>query len=293
MGEFVLRESKAGGAARVAAELRRARALSRLGAGPADRARLFAASFYLLARAQTARRGRDRLSVTIRAFGRQGRVTLSDYSQLLLLEAIFIDGDYDVTLADPAAHDRGPGQQHRRLDPVLQAALPGRARDRRGARPVAFELLRRNTAALEHVTIRHAAVGAAEGSATFWSAPGAVASSLHRTHDAQQPVEVDVYRLQTLVQDVPTIDLLKLVVEGSEFAALESIDDLGRVGAVTGEIVLKAGDDERLRAVLAGFDVDLFEDKGDGFWQFHAVRRGTASRTSATASTCRCPRSSR
>jgi serine/threonine-protein kinase len=31
-----------------------------------------------------------------------------------------------------------------------------------------------------------------------------------------------------------------------------------------------------LRAVLAGFDVDLFEDKGDGFWQFHAVRRGTA-----------------
>jgi len=36
MGEFVLRESKGGGAARVAAEFRRARALSRLGAGPAD-----------------------------------------------------------------------------------------------------------------------------------------------------------------------------------------------------------------------------------------------------------------
>ena len=75
---------------------------------------------------------------------------------------------------------------------------------------------------------------------------------------------------------MPTIDLLKLVVEGSEFAALESIDDPGRIGAVTGEIVLKEGEDERLRAVLAGFDVDLFEDKGDGFWQFHAVRRGTA-----------------
>ena len=101
MGEFVLRESKAGGAARVAAELRRARALSRLGAGPADRARLFAASFYLLARAQTARRGHDRLSGAIRAFGRQGRVTVSDYSQLLLLEAIFIDGDYDAPLATP------------------------------------------------------------------------------------------------------------------------------------------------------------------------------------------------
>ncbi|MDA0171300.1 FkbM family methyltransferase [Solirubrobacter taibaiensis] len=276
MGEFVLRESKAGGAARVAAELRRARALSRLGAGPADRARLFAASFYLLVRAQTARRGHDRLSVTIRAFGRQGRVTLSDYSQLLLLEAIFIDGDYDVTLATPPRTIVDLGSNIGVSILYFKLRFPDAHVIGVEPDPVAFELLRRNTAPLEHVRIRHAAVGAAEGSATFWSAPGAVASSLHRTHDAQQPVEVDVYRLQTLVQDVPTIDLLKLVVEGSEFAALESIDDPDRIGAVTGEIVLTEGDDERLRAVLAGFDVDLFEDKGDGFWQFHAVRRGTA-----------------
>ncbi len=273
MGEFVLRESKAGGAARVAAELRRARALSRLGAGPVDRARLFAASFYLLARAQTKRRGHDRLSVTIRAFDRHGRVTLSDYSQLLLLEAIFIDGDYDVEPATPPRTIVDLGSNIGVSILYFKLRFPDAHVIGVEPDPVAFDLLRRNTAPLEHVTIRHAAVGVTEGSATFWSAPGAVASSLHRTHDAQQPVEVDVYRLQTLVQDAPTIDLLKLVVEGSEFAALESIDDLGRIGAVTGEIVLKEGEDERLRAVLAGFDVDLFEDKGDGFWQFHAVRR--------------------
>jgi len=276
MGEFVLRESKAGGAARVAAEFRRARALSRLGAGPADRARLFAATFYLLARAQTARRGHDRLSVAIRAFDRQGRVTLSDYSQLLLLEAIFIDGDYDAPLATAPRTIVDLGSNIGVSILYFKLRFPDAHVIGVEPDPVAFELLRRNTARLEHVTIRHAAVGAAEGSSTFWSAPGAVASSLHRTHDAQQPVEVDVYRLQTLVEDVPTIDLLKLVVEGSEFAALESIDDPGRIGAVTGEIVLKAGEDDRLRAVLTGFDVDLFEDKGDGFWQFHAVRRGTA-----------------
>jgi FkbM family methyltransferase len=276
MGEFVLRESKAGGAARVAAEFRRARALSRLGAGPADRARLFAATFYLLARAQTARRGHDRLSVAIRAFDRQGRVTLSDYSQLLLLEAIFIDGDYDAPLATAPRTIVDLGSNIGVSILYFKLRFPDAHVIGVEPDPVAFELLRRNTARLEHVTIRHAAVGAAEGSATFWSAPGAVASSLHRTHDAQQPVEVNVYRLQTLVEDVPTIDLLKLVVEGSEFAALESIDDPGRIGAVTGEIVLKAGEDDRLRAVLTGFDVDLFEDKGDGFWQFHAVRRGTA-----------------
>ena len=147
MGEFVLRESKAGGAARVAAEFRRARAVSRLGAGPADRARLFAASFYLLARAQTARRGHDRVSVTIRAFGRQGRVTLSDYSQLLLLEAIFIDGDYDVPLATPPRTIVDLGSNIGVSILYFKLRFPDAHVIGVEPDPVAFALLRRNTAA--------------------------------------------------------------------------------------------------------------------------------------------------
>src|SRR5436190_550057 len=65
--------------------------------------------------------------------------------------------------------------------------------------PGAFELLRRNAGRLGGVTVRHAAVGDREGVATFWSAPGAVASSLHQTHDAQVPVEVEIHTLSRLL----------------------------------------------------------------------------------------------
>ena len=58
--------------------------------------------------------------------------------------------------------------------------------------PTAFDLLQRNVGGLGGVTVRQAAVGDHGGAATFWSAPGAVASSLFQTHDAQQPVEVPV-----------------------------------------------------------------------------------------------------
>lgn len=275
MGGFVLQKGQGepeGVPGKLAAVLRRARGLSRLGARPGDRARLFGATFYLLASAKSPRRGKDRLTVTISAFGRDGTVTLSDYSQLVVLEAIFVDGDYALELAhEPRTIvDLGSNVGLSILYFKLRfprARVLGIEPD-----PAAFALLERNTRQFDDVTVRHAAVGTAPGSATFWSAPGAVASSLYRTHDAQQPVEVEVQTLEQLAADVPTIDLLKLVVEGSEFAALESIDDLSRVGAVTGEIVLAEGEDERLRRVLDGFEVDLFEDKGDGFWQFHALR---------------------
>jgi FkbM family methyltransferase len=251
---------------KVAAVVRRAARVSGLGARPADRARLFAGAFYLLVSAKTPRRGRDRLRVTIRAFGRHGRATISDYSHILLLEAIFLDGDYAIeprtsphTIVDLGSNI-GLSLLYFRLR-FPEAHLIGVEPD-----PQAFALLQRNAPG---VTLHHAAVGEHDGTATFWSAPGAVASSLHRTHDAQQPVEVPVRTLDTLVE--AHIDILKLVVEGSEFAALSG--DLRRIDAITGEILLKEGEQERLREVLKDFDLDLHEDKGDGFWQFHALRR--------------------
>jgi FkbM family methyltransferase len=240
--------------------------VSRLGARPADRARLLAGTFYLLIRAQTKQRGKDRLHLTLRAFGRTGRATISDYSHILLLEAIFLDGDYAIaprraphTIVDLGSNI-GLSLLYFRLR-FPDARLIGVEPD-----PQAFALLERNAPG---VTLHHAAVGTEDGTATFWSAPGAVASSLHHTHDAQQPVEVPVRTLDSLVSE--PIDILKLVVEGSEFAALSG--DLNRIFAITGEILLHEGEQQRLRDVLKDFDLDLHEDKGDGFWQFHALRR--------------------
>jgi FkbM family methyltransferase len=247
--------------------------VSRLGARPADRARLFVGTFALLASAQTPRRGRDRLRVTIRAFDREGRVTLSDYSHILLLEAIFLDGDYAVEpLAEPRVIvDLGSNVGLSIL--FLSLRFPGARIVGIEPDPAAFALLEGN--ARGRAEVRHAAVGDREGEATFWSAPGAVASSLHRTHDAQRPVTVPVHTLRHLLEDfgIERVDVLKLVVEGSELVALRSLGDLRRVDAITGEILLPdAGARAELEALLAGFDLRLHEDKGDGFWQFHARR---------------------
>jgi FkbM family methyltransferase len=250
---------------KLAATARTAARVSRLGAKAPDRARLFAATFYLLARAQTKRRGQDRITFTLRAFGQTARVTISDYSHILLLEAIFLDGDYAIepkrpprTIVDLGSNI-GLSILYFRLR-FPDATIIGVEPD-----PAAFALLERNA---KGATLHHAAVGDRDGSATFWSAPGAVASSLHRTHDAQQPVEVPVRTLDTLVHE--HIDILKLVVEGSEFAALSG--DLTNIEAITGEILLRPGEEERLRELLHEFELDLREDKLDGFWQFHATR---------------------
>jgi FkbM family methyltransferase len=264
------------GKLRVAA--RRAWRVSALGASPFDRARLLFGTFWLLATAQTGRRGRDRLVVRVRAYGREGRALLSDYSHIRLLELIFLDGHYAVDPLVPEPRvvvDLGSNIGLSILFFRLRfpdAKIFGVEPD-----PTAFELLQRNVAGLGDVTVRQAAVGDHAGTATFWSAPGAVASSLFQTHDAQHPVEVPVETFERLLADfgVDRIDVLKLVVEGSEFEALRSVD-LGRIDTLAGEIALTP-DGERseaaFRALLADFDVELTENYEDVFRQFKARRR--------------------
>jgi FkbM family methyltransferase len=279
---FVLRRSRhapRGIAGKVVALCRRALRLSRLGARPVDRGKLFASTFLLQVAAKTGRRAQHRVDLTIRAFGRTGRCTISDFSHLLLLEAIFLDGDYAI---DPRSEPSvivdlgsniGLSILYFRLR-FPDARIIGIEPD-----PAAFALLERNTGRLPGVTVRHAAVGEHDGTATFWSAPGADASSLEHTHDAQRPVTVPVATLDSMLADagIRQVDVLKLVVEGSEFAALRSLTDLDRIQAITGEILLLDHADRSeaaLRTLLADFDVSLHEDKGDGFWQFHAHRTG-------------------
>ena len=257
--------------------VRRAIRLSALGARPVDRARLFLATFGLLVIAKTGRRGRRRLVVTLRVFGWSGRVTLADYSHLLLLEAIFLDLDYAVEPHEPPSVIVDLGSNIGLSIVYFRARFPAARIVGVEPDPAAFALLQRNTRDLTGVTLHRAAVGEHAGGATFWSAPGAVASSLHRTHDAQRPVEVQVRTLRDVLDDarIEQVDVLKLVVEGSEFAALRSLGDLDRIGAITGEVVLEPGTERSeaaFRSLLTQFDLIRFEDKGDGFWQFHAVR---------------------
>src|SRR3954454_24652862 len=98
MGGFELGADERGPLGKLAEAARRAVRVSALGAGPVDRARLFAGTFLLLASAQTGRRGRDRLVVSLRG---GARVVLSDYSHIHLLELIFVERNYDVAPLGP------------------------------------------------------------------------------------------------------------------------------------------------------------------------------------------------
>lgn len=278
---FVLRPPPAppgGVIGKLTGVVRLAARISLLGARPVDRALLLAAPFALILARRAGYEGRLRLGMSITAFGRRARCTVTHFSHLSLLEGIFLDGDYAVeplrapkTIVDLGSnigisllyfHLRFPGARIVGVEPD----------------PAAFALLRRNAGPLPGVTLVHAAVDEREGTTTLWSAPGATASALERSHGAQSAVEVPVRRLDGLLSEagVERVEILKLVVEGSEFRALGSLDDLSRVDAITGEILFLAGDPQRspeaFRTLLGAFDVSLREDKGDGFWQFHARR---------------------
>jgi FkbM family methyltransferase len=251
-----------------------------LGSRRVDQARLFAATFSFLLALRFGRAGRPKVTVSITAFGHSARCTITHLPHLRLLEAIFLDGDYAVeplhephTIVDLGSNIGLSILYFRLRFPA--ARIIGVEPD-----PIAFGLLRHNIARLANVTVLHAAVSDRDGSTTLWSAPGATASALEHTHDAQRPVEVPVRTLERVLDDagVDRVDILKLVVEGSEFKALRSLSDLRRLDAITGEVVFVDGDPQRspeaFRRLLADFDVWLREDKGDGFWQFHALRRG-------------------
>src|SRR3954451_20036916 len=272
MGGFELGADERGPLGKLAEAARRAVRVSALGAGPVDRARLFAGTFLLLASAQTGRRGRDRIVVSLRG---RARVVLSDYSHLHLLELIFIERNYDVEPLETPRVVVDLGSNIGLSVLFWTQRFPGARVLGVEPDPGAFELLQRNAGQLESVSVRHAAVGDREGVATFWSAPGAVASSLHQTHDAQVPVEVPVHTLARLLADagIDHVDVLKLVVEGSEFEALRSVD-LARVDAIVGEIVFGEGErsQEAFLALLADYDVELIGTEGV-FAEYRARRR--------------------
>jgi FkbM family methyltransferase len=268
MAGFELGRDETGVLGKLAVAARRAVRVSALGLRWIDRARLFFGTFVLLASAQTSRRGRDRLVVTLRD---GGRVVLSDYSHIHLLELIFVERNYELDATPRVIVDLGSNIG---LSVCFYASrYPGARILAVEPDPAAFELLRRNAGGL--ASLRHAAVGDREGVATFWSAPGAVASSLHQTHAAQVPVEVPVHTLAWLLDDagIERVDLLKLVVEGSEFEALRSID-LARVDAIVGEIVFGPGDRSQAAflELLRDYDVELIGTEGV-FAQYRARRR--------------------
>jgi FkbM family methyltransferase len=146
--------------------------------------------------------------------------------------------------------------------------------------PANFRKLSRNVGHLSGVELHNIAIAAADGPVEFYES-GAYdgwASSLTRSTPWQRPVQVEGRTLESALAacGIERIDLLKIDVEGAEYAILGGYRNLGAVAHVIGEVHAprSASDLDGLRARLSGHEHDLPSALPEGSTAFRASLRG-------------------
>lgn len=145
------------------------------------------------------------------------------------------------------------------------------------ANPATFRMLETNVRAngLHGVRASNEAVWSAEGEIELFvgADPGGLRASVRRERGGDRAVRVPTVRLSRVLGSLPTVDLVKLDVEGAEHAVLEDLLASGTI-AVPRQYVIEyhhqvAGDAPRLAPFLAAFEQA-------GFRYHLAARRGRA-----------------
>jgi FkbM family methyltransferase len=128
--------------------------------------------------------------------------------------------------------------------------------------PRAFKLLQANVGDLPGVRLVQIAISDHDGTARFGAASETFASGLTAEGDLEVPTE----RLDTLLRRVEEdrIDLLKIDVEGAEYAALAAYDDLAHVQQIQGEVHLDLMEVDRQRffSLFRAFEVEVMDHWG-------------------------------
>lgn len=145
--------------------------------------------------------------------------------------------------------------------------------------PVTFRRLHANAATLG-AEVHQLAIAPQNGPTTLFLAEQPVLSSLD-TSSGGEAVTIEGRTLDSLLGEleIEEVDLLKIDVEGGEFAAFRESRRLQDIGAIIGEFHDDGDPGGRnvLFAMLEGFDIDVREDSGDrGI--FVALRRGDRRR---------------
>ena len=136
--------------------------------------------------------------------------------------------------------------------------------------------LRRNAGQLEGVEVHELALADRDEEVRFFSAEQGWASSLEGDG---RPVPVRGRTLDTLLDDLGLreVDLLKVDIEGSEFALIES-QRLADIGVIIGELPDRGSSGRRARffSALHGFDLNVRGGIGE-HTTFLATRRSRAA----------------
>jgi FkbM family methyltransferase len=124
--------------------------------------------------------------------------------------------------------------------------------------PESFELAQRNLAGRPQVSLRNLGVAGEPGplelhrfAAGSWST-----STFMSRHEVMETFTAEAVTLDSIIDEVGDIDLLKIDIEGAEYEVLEACRQLDRVRCIIGEAhTIPGGRPERLFALLGDFQV--------------------------------------
>jgi FkbM family methyltransferase len=255
--------------------------VSSLAPNVARRAQGFALALFVLLRQHIPWISHRPVPLSVSKFGQHFTVYVASRADLLTIEEVLVRDIYrDPELRDPTfIVDLGSNIgasiiyfRARYPDAWILGVEPN---------PEIFPLLRANVRSLPRIKVLQAAVAAAPGTVDFYPAPlNYNSSTVEVTGD--HSVEVPAVTLDQLIGSEPAVSLLKIDIEGAEFAVLGT--NLDRVEVIAGEAHF--GDATTLNEtatteLLSDFDLRWVGgiDNPDGPWRrvmsFVACRRTT------------------
>jgi FkbM family methyltransferase len=144
--------------------------------------------------------------------------------------------------------------------------------------PEIFKLTQRNVREYPQVSLRNVGVAGKRGSLELYRFAGGSwgTSSFVTRQEVTETFTAEAVTLDSIIEEIGDIDLLKIDIEGAEYEVLEACTKLDRVRCIIGEVhAIPDSLPERLFALLEGFQISA-ESVQDGQGPFIARRPGAA-----------------
>jgi FkbM family methyltransferase len=144
--------------------------------------------------------------------------------------------------------------------------------------PEIFSLTRRNVLEYPQVSPRNFGVAGREGSLELHRFAGGSwgTSSFVTRQEVIETFTAEAVTLDSIIEELGDIDLLKIDIEGAEYEVLEACSKLEHVRCIIGEVhAIPDARPERLFALLEGFEISA-DGVRDGQGPFIACRPGAA-----------------